>query len=95
MGNDDKRLVDKQQRDDLRKLLLVATPGAWWTGTGEHWGRDVRPNVAFCGGPNGANDARLIAEMNKALPALLDALDAAEAEVDHLRAELARKAAGS
>lgn len=77
-----------EQRAELKRLAEKATHGPWHTGSGEHWGRDVRADgacsIAFCGGPSemARRDARFIAAANPAT--VLDLL----AENERLRAVL-------
>jgi hypothetical protein len=57
-------MLTKDDRAKLRELAEKATPGPWQTGTGGHWGRDVRAGdgaPAWCGGHNGCADAAFIA----------------------------------
>lgn len=87
-------------RDQLRALADKATPGPWTVGHLSHWdfdGRQVpqssvrRPDrVAITWDDHGGDvfvpaDAEFIAAARTALPALLDALDQAEAERDAAR----------
>lgn len=81
---------------DLRALLAAATPGPWKAGrngpiamvvSGYDPDRFPRQFRADCGISDA--DATLIAAAVNALGPLLDALDAAEAERDAARAELA------
>lgn len=89
-------------RDELRKLADAATPGPWEAITdrydseiGWYMGGHI-PNVAdefrteHDGDhpPLGAEDAKFIAAAREAVPALLDQLDAAEARIAAVDAEL-------
>lgn len=67
-----------EKREELKRLAEKASQGEWRTGSGEHWGRDVRAedgtSIAFCSGPSepARRDARFIAAANPA--AVLDLL---------------------
>jgi hypothetical protein len=71
--------------DKLRRLREAGTPGEWSTGSGEHWGRDIRPNVAWCGGEKGQEDAQLIVHSVNAMPEMCTELERAWEELESLR----------
>lgn len=80
-----------EQRDELRALADAATPGPW-SYPSEILGLPC--STVFAGDPKrthaayvaamGPHDGKFIATARTAVPALLDALDAAEAERDRL-----------
>lgn len=74
-------------RDALRALHAAATPGPWWDQ--ETPGQIMSPNygpLCYIGeGDDAEADAALIVAMHSALLDLLDALDAAEAELTDAR----------
>ena len=96
----------REERERLRRLCLAATPGPWET--------DGHPSTADVSGPGGRHtiatvwlgedergpaNAAFIAAARSAVPALLDALEEAEADRDRERAghegtKLALQAAG-
>jgi len=93
-------MITKEQRAELRRLCENATPGPWiddaFIGTDDYDDPDtpvvMRPgkqNIIVPMEYGLSYDADFIASSRSAVPALLDALDAAEAENARLRAELA------
>lgn len=92
--------MTKDERDALRKLCDAATPGPWAVSsavnplcsTGQNIGGD-NGNVCWSYGKRDADcvaNAELIAASRDALPQLLDALDAADAENSALKRDAER-----
>lgn len=84
---------DRLDREAMRRRAEAATPGPWSI--------SQYPQSAFVHaggggtfGPARKPDAEFIAHARTDVPALLDALGAAEAEVDRLRAVLASAVRG-
>lgn len=82
---------------ELRRLEEAATPGPWaWTtdtlygGTNERGDEPVVLHTQFryFSGHGSRDDRAFIAAARNALPKLLDALDAKDAEIERLRAAL-------
>ena len=76
------------ERAALRALAEAATPGPWERGDWHIWSKadGVSREVCGMGGWEHRDDGAFIAAARAAVPALLDALDAAEAERDEARA---------
>lgn len=80
------------ERDRLRELLAKATSG-WHSASGYVWGSAPETTRSFTVSdcwlsPRPREDAELIAAMHAALPGLLAALTAAEAELRMLRGDV-------
>jgi hypothetical protein len=84
--------MKKTELEALRELLESLPPGAWTTGEGSHWGREVRCRdegaVVFCSWADDDAAAKVasgIAAMRNVLPNLARVLEAAMAFRDHGR----------
>jgi len=77
--------MNKERRDELRKLCEAATPGPWLR---REELRSVGPlsdmAIASLGSNATRPDLRFVSEARSAIPELLDALEAAEVERDRL-----------
>lgn len=94
--------LDADQRAHWKQLAEAATPGPWWReGDDEHFygmRRGGRPNGEGIGStryygkihPDATADAEFIAAARTAVPELLEALEAAEAENQRLKVDMDR-----